>query len=98
MQRDFVVKGKVTRYPGMAAWHFFSLPKKEAAQIKETFGRVARGWGSIRVAAKVGATRWESSIFPDKKAGTYLLPLKALIRKKEGIEAGDTITVRLSIA
>ena len=44
-----------------------------------------------------GKTTWKTSIFPDKKSGTYLLPLKADVRRREGIGAGDRITSSLEV-
>ena len=56
-----------------------------------------RGWGSIRVTTTIGHTIWKTSIFPDSKAGAYLLPVKADVRKKEKIKDGDAVTVKLKI-
>ena len=47
--------------------------------------------------ATIGATTWKTSIFPDKKVGSFLLPLKAEVRKAEGIEVGDSIGFVLEI-
>ena len=81
-----------------AAWHFITLDKKSAAAVKKTQeGKKRIGWGSVPVVATVGATSWQTSIFPDSKRGSYLLPLKASVRKKEGVIEGDTITVSLQI-
>ncbi len=93
----YKLKSKVLVYPGMSAWRFLVLPKKEGQEIKETFGKHARGWGSIPVSVMIGRTTWETSIFPDKKSGTYLLPLKAQIRKKEEIYDEDTVTYTVRI-
>jgi len=50
-----------------------------------------RGFGAVKVSVSVGQTKWRSSVFPDAKSGRYLLPLKAEVRKKVKIAAGDTI-------
>ncbi len=84
-------------YPGNAAWHFVTVPKKVSATIRDRFGDGARGWGSLPVTAAVGSSRWDTSIFPDKKSGSYLLPLKAAVRKNEGISIGDTVRLALEI-
>ena len=94
---QFKMKSKVWVYPGMAAWRFLSLPKKQSAQIKKVFGGLARGWGSLPVKVTVGTTRWETSIFPDKKSGSYLLPLKAEVRKKEGIKDGNNVIFEIQL-
>ena len=81
----------------MAGWHFVTLPKKQSAEITKFFGMLKRGWGSLRVVATVGKTSWTTSIFPDKKAGAYLLPIKADVRKKEGVTSGDILTLVIKI-
>jgi hypothetical protein len=95
--KKYTITAIVWLYSGMAAWHFITLPKKESDEIKELFGEMKRGWGSLPVEVTVGKTTWRTSIFPDKKAGAYLFPLKASVRKKEGISEGDVITFVLEI-
>lgn len=90
-------KAKLWIYPGQAAWHFITVPKKESADLKEKYGKNARGWGSLPVSVTVGKTTWQTSIFPDRKSGTYLLPVKAEVRRKEEIEENDSITVSLKV-
>ncbi len=81
----------------MAGWHFISVPLDISNDIKQHFGDRKRGWGSLPVIATIGKTSWNTSIFPDKKAAGYLLPLKADVRKKEGIVADSTISLLLEI-
>lgn len=97
MKTNYTMRAKVWLYPGMAAWHFLTLPKKQASDVKKKFGVLARGWGSLPIVVTVGKTSWKTSIFPDKKSGSYLLPLKADVRKKENIKAGDSVVFKLEI-
>lgn len=97
LKNQFKMRARVWLYPGMASWHFVTLPKKQSEVIKETFGEMSRGWGSLPVVVTIGKTSWKTSIFPDKKVGAYLLPLKADVRKKEAIEDGDRISLLLEI-
>jgi hypothetical protein len=94
---SYRVKAKVWLYPGNAAWHFVTLPKGPAREIKGLFAGERRGWGAIPVEATIGATTWTTSIFPDSKSGSYLLPLKASVRKAEGVVAGRTVEVVLRL-
>lgn len=94
--RDFTVRTEVWRYKG-GAWHFASLPKKQAAEIRRRFGSTARGWGSIRVRVTVGETQWDTSLFPERKSATYLFAIKASVRKAESIAAGDRITAQVHV-
>ncbi len=84
-------------WPGDAGWHFISLPEAVADDIHARFAGSRRGFGSLKVHVRVGDTDWDTSIFPDSKAGTYVLPVKRLVRDREGIVAGDTVGVRLTV-
>jgi hypothetical protein len=88
---------EVWLYPGKAGWHFVTIPKKESEEIKARFGKHRVGWGSVPVTITLGKSIWKTSIFPDKKAGGYLLPLKADVRKKEGFGAGDMISLIMTL-
>ena len=89
---------KVWAYSGHAAWYFVTLPKREAREIKGLLGEAARGWGSLRVVATVGDTTWKTSIFPDKASRSYVLPIKASVRKAEHIEADKVIAIQVHVS
>lgn len=93
----YKIRSKVFKYPGMAAWYFIGVPKKQAEEIRKHHGSNARGWGSLPVQVTLGKTNWRTSIFPDKKSGTYLLPVKADVRKKEAIDDGDAVTFTIEV-
>jgi hypothetical protein len=80
-----------------ADWRFVSLPENQADAIADLVGTASRGFGSVRVAVAIGATTWNTSIFPDRKRGTYILPVKKGVREKEGIDAPDVVAVRLEL-
>lgn len=93
----YKIRATVWRYPGAAGWHFVTLPKSHAVAIKRFYVGKAKGWGALPVAVTLGGTRWQTSIFPDRKSDCYLLPLKAEIRQAAKIAAGDTIRLTLEI-
>lgn len=78
------------------SWTFVNLPAEASAEIREIAGAVPRGFGSVRVTVTIGATTWKTSIFPGSD-GRYALPLKKAVRTAEGIEQGDTATVRVEL-
>ncbi len=94
---QYKFKTNVWLYPGMAGWHFASVPKDISEDIKKNFGDRKRGWGSLPIIVTIGKTSWKTSIFPDKESGGYLLPLKAEVRKKENILADKDITLLIEI-
>lgn len=91
------MKSKLWVYPGKAAWHFITVPETQSKDIAARFGLLKRGWGSLPVEVLIGKTKWQTSIFPDKKRKGYLLPVKSEIRKKESLEAGDVLSISLNI-
>jgi hypothetical protein len=91
------MKAKVWVYPGAGGWHFLTLPEEPSNIIRELFRALNQGWGSIPVMVTIGGTTWETSLFPDKETNRYQLPLKAEVRIKEKIGAGDTVAFTVEI-
>jgi Domain of unknown function (DUF1905) len=95
-------EGELWLYPGKAAWHFVTLPQAVGQQVKffQGHGQVLNrhGFGSMRVIATIGKTAWSTSIFPDGKSGSYLLPVKADVRQKEKLARDTIVRVSLSLS
>ena len=82
--------------PG-TTWHFLTIDGQISAEIRyAALGRTG-GFGSIRVEARIGGTVWNTSIFPQRESGGFILPVKAAVRKAEGIGEGDEVLVELRI-
>ena len=90
------VTGEVWHWRGPSPFHFVTVPDEESALLREISSAVSYGWGMIPVRARIGATDWETSLFP--KDGRYVVPVKDAVRRDEGIEEGATVTVRMSVA
>jgi len=80
------------------SWHFLTIPPEEAVAIRleSAASGIRRGFGSVRVEASINGVSWRTSIFPQKSGG-YILPVKADVRRRAGIAAGDEVTVSLSL-
>jgi hypothetical protein len=79
-----------------ATWHFISIGAEESIEIRVHGFANPRGFGSVRVLASIGEVNWRTSVFPQKSGG-YLLPVKADVRRRAGIVAGDEVTVGLNL-
>ena len=77
-------------------WYFVTVPDEESAAIRAHALGAPRGFGSVRVSARIGRVAWHTSVFP-LNGGGYLLPVKAEVRKKAGLSAGDELTVNLEL-
>jgi len=93
----FEFDAEVWEHDGSGSWHFVSLPEPIADDIEAAFGHRARGFGSLRVDVTIGGSRWQTSIFPDKKRGTYVLPVKKPVRVAEGLAEGSVARVALTV-
>jgi hypothetical protein len=94
---QFRFQALVWLYPGKAGWCFVTLPKDVSDEIDIKFDSKKKGWGSLPVQVTIQTTSWKTSIFPDNKAGAYLLPVKAEIRKKEKIALNDEVIFLLEV-
>lgn len=79
------------------SWHFLDISGDVVGEIHyASMGRTG-GFGSVKVRATIGATSWATSLFPNKSTGGFILPLKAAVRKAEGISADDVVEVLLEV-
>lgn len=92
---DLEFSGEVWFWRGPSPYHFVTVPEDESAALQATSALVTYGWGMIPVEARIGSTRWTTSLFP--KDGGYVVPLKDLVRNAERIAVGDTVRVRLAV-
>ena len=92
---DFTVE--LWKWQGNAAWHFVTLPFAVTDEIDDlTHGRT-NGFGSVRVKVTVGGTTWATSVFPDKGRESFILPVKASVRKAEALVAGGPVAVHIEL-
>jgi hypothetical protein len=85
-------------HDGPAGWHFLTLPPEVADDVREVGAAARAGFGSVRVTATVGGTSWRTSVFPDARSGSFLLPVKKPVRAAEGLRAGDRVRVELAVS
>ncbi|TYC86294.1 DUF1905 domain-containing protein [Novosphingobium sp. BW1] len=82
-------------------WYFLSITGANAETLSATalmrkLEGLGRGFGSIKVQARIGATRFATSAFPSKGDGAWLLPVKAAVRKAEDLAEDGPVEVELT--
>ena len=83
-----------------AAWHFITIDGAAGEELSATalmrrMEGLARGFGSVKVVAAIGATTFKTSVFPSSEQQGWLLPVKASVRQAEGLGEGDVARVTL---
>ena len=84
-----------------AAWHFITIDGAAGEALSATalmrrMEGMSRGFGSLKVAATIGETTFKTSVFPSNETG-WLLPVKASVRKAEGLSEGDAVELVLEV-
>lgn len=93
----YQIHTELWRYPGRSAWYFLSLPTDVYTSIRSRFRGLERGWRSFPVIVTIGGSTWKTSIFPDTKTQTYLLPVKKSVRVAEQLKSGDTVRAQVIV-
>lgn len=95
--------GPLWRWTGGSggSWHFLTIDGAAGEALSGTalmrrMERTIGGFGSLKVTARIGDSVFRTSLFPSKELG-WLLPVKAAVRKAEGIGEGDSVEVLLEV-
>jgi len=92
---DLEFSGEMWFWRGPSPWHFITVPDEKCRALATTASSVSYGWGMIPVTARIGQTRWTTSLFP--KDGRYVVPVKTRLRDAERLDVGDVVTIRLTV-
>jgi hypothetical protein len=87
--------GELWFWKGPAPWHFVTVPEAQSEQLQSLSAVVTYGWGMIPVTVRIGRTTWTTALWP--KDGAYIVPVKANVRKAEGLRLGDVVAVSMLI-
>ena len=94
----------LTRWQGdRGTYHLVVITDEAAEQIamharlhRLEFGR-QRGFGSVKVMARIGETEWKSSVFPQQKQSEWILLVSKKVMRAEDLAEGDPVTLLLKL-
>ncbi len=93
--KKYSFESELWLYPSeSAAWCFATVPQDVSTIIKSSV-KLKRGFGSIKVRVTIQKQTWETSLFPNSRDGTYILPVKKQIRQKADLSIGDFVKISL---
>ncbi len=92
---EFEFSSTLIEWRGPAPFVFAPVPPEVAEEIKSIASRVTYGWGVIPVTLTLGETKVTTSLFP--RQGSYLVPIKTVVQRAEGVTIGDEVSLKLTI-
>ena len=99
MEATFVFEAELYEWDAKqdASWVFVTLPFDLSEDVRD-MELPRRGFGSVKVKVRVGASEWRTSIFPDSKSGSFVLPVKKDVRNRENLDIGERARFEIDIA
>lgn len=91
----FEFEAEVIEWRGPSPFFFVPIPRQHTDELRRLAKAVSYGWGVVPVEATIARASFTTSLFP--KDDGYLLPLKAVVRRKTNVTAGDQVTVEMTI-
>jgi hypothetical protein len=92
---QFRFEADVIYWRGPSPFFFVAVPAEHVAELRGVARAVTYGWGMVPVEARIGEVAFTTSLFP--KDETYLLPLKAAVRRRADVTAGDRVAVEMTV-
>ena len=91
----FSFETTVIHWRGPSPFFYAPVPADHVEELRRAARIATYGWGVVPVEAAIGGVVFTTSLFP--KDGTYLLPLKAVVRRRANVTAGDRIAVEMAV-
>jgi Domain of unknown function (DUF1905) len=91
----FSFETQIIEWRGPSPFFYAPIPAQYVDELRQLAKIVSYGWGVAPVDAQIGDVAFKTSLFP--KDGGYLLPLKADVRRRTNITAGDLIAIEMTI-
>lgn len=94
----------LTRWQGDRGTYHLLVITGEAAEQIAMYARLhrlefgaRRGFGSVKVMARIGGTHWNSSVFPQQRQSEWVLLVSKKVMRAEDLSAGDLVAVKLEL-
>ena len=91
---EWTVSGEVVEWRGPSPYFFLPMSVEDSADLKiEAAG--LEYWGQVAVVVELGDSTVSTALFPQGER--YMVPLKAAVRRAEGLEPGTPVTATVRI-
>ena len=76
------------------AWVMLAVPFEQADAIDDVTHGARHGFGSVRIEARIGTTTWRTSLFPDRRRGSFVMGVSAPCGRPKGSTSATSRTSR----
>ncbi len=76
---------------------YVAVAHEHADKVTKAFEARPRGFRSVPVVARIGEDQWLTALFRCQD-GSWVLPLKAVVRRRHHLHEGDSVHVQVSAA
>ncbi|MDO5494110.1 MAG: DUF1905 domain-containing protein, partial [bacterium] len=88
---EITFTAELFEWRGPAPFYWLALGEAASDEVGDRAAAATYGWGAIPVRVRIGGTEWETSLLP--RDGGYVLPVKKMVRQREGVDLGDSVEV-----
>ena len=85
----------LVEWRGPPPYLFAPVPADLVGEVAHAARSASYGWGVVPVEAKIGRTRFATSLFP--RNGGYLLPIKLAVQRSEAIGPAAQVEIVMTI-
>lgn len=75
-------------------WMQVKVAEKHAQRVQRAFEAQPRGFRSVPVMASIADDEWRTALFRYRD-GSWVLPLKAVLRRRHDLHEGDVVRVHV---
>lgn len=75
-------------------WMQVAVAQEHAQSVTQAFETRPRGFRSVPVTATIAGQEWQTALFRYRD-GSWMLPLKAVIRRRHDLHEGDSVRVHV---
>lgn len=85
----------VLEWRGPAPHYFLPVPAEHVPALREAGKLISYGWGVLPATVEIAGQEYYTALFP--RQGGYLVPLRAVVRRAQGLQVGDTVDLTLRL-
>ncbi|MCL4671832.1 MAG: DUF1905 domain-containing protein [Sphingomonadaceae bacterium] len=104
MNDTITLTAPLTRWQGDRGTYHLLVITGEPAEALAMHARLRRleygrqrGFGSVKVTARIGDTEWSTSVFPQNQSTEWILLVSRKVVRSEDLAEGGPVTVELEL-